>query len=410
MNKNIFIFDEYLSSCNNGIGTYVKELLHCLNNVSWNINLIVFNAEVDEFEIVTEKGLKKYLFPELENKYFLDLGYIVSKLLSLYIKDDSHNIYFINHAPCSKFIRFIKRDFPLSKLCYVIHDFSWTKPFLGNVNAYSRRVKTWKVNEDVMKDPIWHLYKEDKQTYALVDKIICLCQDTCQTLKEIYQIPHIKIEYIPNGHRNLYRKTIQSKNKIREEFHLQENNKVILFIGRLTKQKGIFDLIGAMKLVLQSYPHVKLVFVGSNEDSMSGILEKTSSNANSFIFTGRLNKTMVQKWLLIADIGIIPSYNEQCSYTAIEMMMYGLPIIASDGFGIRNLFQDGVNAKIAHIGKQHTKEFQQNISYNILELLDSSELREELARNVRKLYEEKYEIRFMKKQYINLIKKITLIK
>ena len=60
--KNIYIFDEYISSQKNGIGTYLHQLLYCLKSPEYCINLIVFNANTKEFNIIEENNTKKYLF------------------------------------------------------------------------------------------------------------------------------------------------------------------------------------------------------------------------------------------------------------------------------------------------------------------------------------------------------------
>ena len=60
--KHIYIFDEHQSSQNNGIGTYLQELLYCFNSLKYKICLIVFNAETEEFKIIKEKKIKKILF------------------------------------------------------------------------------------------------------------------------------------------------------------------------------------------------------------------------------------------------------------------------------------------------------------------------------------------------------------
>ena len=51
-----------------------------------------------------------------------------------------------------------------------------------------------------------------------------------------------------------------------------------------------------------------------------------------------------------ADIGVLPSYTEQCSYVGLEMLAHRLPIVASDGFGMRCMFQEQANIRVAHIG------------------------------------------------------------
>lgn len=72
-------------------------------------------------------------------------------------------------------------------------------------------------------------------------------------------------------------------------------------------------------------------------------------------YTGHLERKELKKWYQMADIGVIPSYTEQCSYVGIEMMMHGLPIVTSDGFGLRDMFKDQGNAIVVPIGKRTKK-------------------------------------------------------
>lgn len=115
----------------------------------------------------------------------------------------------------------------------------------------------------------------------------------------------------------------------------------------------------------------------------------------------------VEEWLAIADIGIISSYYEQCSYTAIEMMMHGLPIIAPDGLGIRNMFIAGINAKVAKTdnGKK-ANIYRKNLANSIIYLLKSPDLCGNLSKGARKTYNDKYTIREMKANYKKLIESL----
>ena len=83
--------------------------------------------------------------------------------------------------------------------------------------------------------------------------------------------------------------------------------------------------------------------VGYNEESVSCFKVHLSSVDIFFAFDlhyiGYLQKNELEKWYQLVDIGVLPSYSEQCSYTGIEMMMYSLPIVASDGFGVRIMSQ-----------------------------------------------------------------------
>ena len=83
--------------------------------------------------------------------------------------------------------------------------------------------------------------------------------------------------------------------------------------------------------------------------------------------------------------------------------MYRLPVVASNGFGVRNMFQDGVNAKIAETGNRKKKAFENNLTTAILELLSSETLYKQLSNGSRQTYESCYTSRKMKECYNELL-------
>lgn len=103
-------------------------------------------------------------------------------------------------------------------------------------------------------------------------------------------------------------------------------------------------------------------------------------------------------------MGIIPSYYDQCPYTGIEMMMHGLPVVASDGYSLRNMFRDGLNARTGRIGnRENSEEFIRSIAAATLELLASKKLREKLSRGAATVFQSTYHVRNMKESYRGLL-------
>lgn len=408
--KNIFIIDEYISSQKNGIGTFLGEFLFCFKNSEYKINLISFNAEVNEFCITEENEIKKYLFPVFKYGHFLDHFKIIEKFFRLYIPDSPNNVFFLNHSPCANFIQSLKETHTKSSIIFTIHDFGWTRLLSGNLDEYKKAIKSHQGNK---KDDIPELtvYHREKRIYELADKIICLSPDTYNILRTVYKVPVVKVSLIPNGLR-LKRKGMfpsnDDKQKIRISKNINVEDKILLFVGRPTAQKGVFALIHTTKVVLKEFPNTKLAIIGDgNEGLMKEIINASSQIAASVIITGQLNRAELDEWLTIADIGIISSYYEQCSYTAIEMMMHGLPIIASDGLGIKNMFVDGVNAKVAKIGnRKKLKQYRANLADSIIHLLRSPGLCDNLRKEVMKTYNERYTIKEMKINYTNLLKSL----
>ena len=411
--KHIYIFDEHQSSQNNGIGTYLQELLYCFNSLKYKICLIVFNAETEEFKIIKEKKIKKILFPALRSQFVYCVE-VIDKLLRLYIEDNSNNIFFINHTPSDELLESMKIYFPLSKVIFTIHDFWWTMPLMGNLEEYKNNILFPNAIENIKieseKKSLFKMYKKEKKMYELADHIICLSNDAASILQNVYKIDKNKISCTSNGLRDMKPKCLDifQKEKIKKELYLRNEDKILLFIGRPTKQKGIFDLLAAMHLISKSYANIKLAIIGDgNEASMKEVINVSKQIASTIIMTGKLNKQEVIKWLSIADVGIIPSYYEQCSYVAIEMMMYGLPIIATDGLGVREMFTDGINAKIAQIEKgKNSHVYQSNLASEIENLIKHPVLCKHLSKEARRTYETKFTIKHMKDFYRKLIESL----
>ena len=87
----------------------------------------------------------------------------------------------------------------------------------------------------------------------------------------------------------------------------------------------------------------------------------------------------------------------------IEMMMHGLPIVTSDGYSVKNMFHDGVNAKVACIENWRSQsKFVKNLTESILYVLNSEIEAKKIQVGAREMYQSKYSIECMKKGYSDL--------
>ena len=408
--KQIYVFDEYVSSQKNGIGSFLKEFHYCMEQLNMNICILTFNANVEEFTIQMGENnkIEKLLFPPFPLGNFVGNADIIIKLFKLYIQDSLDNIFFVNHSPCESLIEILKRDYPLSKVVFTIHDLGWTSKCMGDVEKYKQIIEKKEETEEYAKY-ISSFYAKEVKMYQLADRVVCLSRDTYNLLQTVYQINPNKIFLIPNGVRK-DESNIQDYNKksIKEELFIPYNEKIIVYAGRPTMLKGMHALLNAFHIVLKKDPLVRLVIIGSdNSHRIENLINISSSFATHVSFLGLINKEELAKWYSVADIGVIPSYYEQCPYVGIEMMKYGLPVVASDGYGIRNMFQDGINALIAPIGKrEEPEEFSCNLARTISTMLSSEKLRTVLSGNARETYHNYYSLEQMQKGYESLLSSI----
>lgn len=407
--KRIYIVNELASSKENGIGTYIRELLCCLSTLDVDIYLLSFNSVEPEFLIKTEEGITEMLFPQFPYGYFMNHSDIINGFLQIYIPDSLDNIFILNHSPCINLLTSIRRSHPLSKVIFVIHNFFWTSGLLGDI-AKMRILILNRHRICIKKKYHYQLerYDIEKSTYEMSDAVVCLSKDTLGILRNIYNIEANRIYLIPNGLReqNSFGGK-EEKRKIREELHISTDERILLFVGRLTEAKGVNALLKALYIIVKKYSKLKLVLAGSIKSSEL-LQSEHEGIAPNIIFLGQLSSKTLRKWYTISDIGVIPSYCEQCSYVGIEMLMFGLPIVASNAFGVKNMFRNNVDVRIAEIGnRKNNSEFAANLAKTILELLESEQLCENLSTEARKAYNETYNIQKMKKNYGHLIRSLS---
>lgn len=400
----LFIFNDDSVASGYGVGTYLREYLYCLDQMGISVNLIELNSTQQTFNI-QESSIKHFYFPNSSHgtskKYFQS----VLRLLRLYISNTQRLIFHLNYEYAEFLVDELKLYFPNSKVIATIHYSYWSWILKGDDKEYRQIMKFLVSKNEIRYVNLIRDYVFSKKFYEKVDHLIVLCEDTFSVLHDIYLIPREKISFIPNGMRHMQNElSKQEKQRIRKQYHFREDEKIILYVGRLQASKGVLILIKAFLDILKYTHKCRLVIVGAGGDCDLEELRIQYHGINTkIIFTGEINRQMLFGWYQVADIGIIPSYSEQCSYVGIEMMMRRVPVVASDGYGIRNMFKEGENALIAKIGDRNDEnEFIQNLTNRILELLRDDEKRECIAFNARKTYEDKYIIEKMRDGYLQL--------
>ena len=164
--------------------------------------------------------------------------------------------------------------------------------------------------------------------------IVCSKSMKNDTVKK-FRAPEDKIWIIPIGvDSNKFKKYRPDRDLVRAKYGVNQGEKLILFVGRLTQQKGCEYLIRAIPQISKQF-NVKLVVVG--DGSYRGELETLAKTVNGqkIIFTGFLPDDNLSELFLCADVMAIPSIYEPFGVVALEAMAAGLPVVASnvDGLG-----------------------------------------------------------------------------
>ncbi len=182
-------------------------------------------------------------------------------------------------------------------------------------------------------------------------------------LQRLFGLPFEKINVVPNGVNTSAFTGVERDYEFRRRYAM-DNEKIILFMGRLVYEKGVQYLISAMPKILSRYHDAKLVIAGKG-GMMNELREQVRALGieNKVYFAGYLNGKDVQKMYKAADISVFPSTYEPFGIVALEAMLAENPIVVSDIGGLNEIVQHRENGMKSYAGNPNS------IADSILELL-----------------------------------------
>ncbi len=175
-----------------------------------------------------------------------------------------------------------------------------------------------------------------------------------------------------------------------------------IFIGRIVRDKGINELIEALKRLGVQHPSTRLILVGEQEQNLDPVKPETLAEIKSNLgieVVGR--QSDVRPWLAAADCLVFPSYREGFPNVVIEAGAMGLPSIVTDINGSREIIIEGKNGTI--VPSQGVEALYEAMKRMVVD----DEWRSSLAANARPLiasrYEQSYVRRCLKDYYKEIL-------
>ncbi len=203
-------------------------------------------------------------------------------------------------------------------------------------------------------------------------------------LQRLFGLPYEKINVVPNGvNINLFQ-DVERDYDFRRRYAM-DNEKIILFMGRLVYEKGIQNLIAAMPKILANYHDSKLVICGKG-----GMINELRNQANRLglgnkvYFAGYMNAKNVQKMYKCADVSVFPSTYEPFGIVALEAMLSGTPIVVSDIGGLNEIVDHGINGMKSYAGNANS------LADSILTLLFDQKLCNTVVKNAQSKVKKDY--------------------
>jgi len=221
-----------------------------------------------------------------------------------------------------------------------------------------------------------------------------------ESMKELLSDYGIKnrIEVIPNAIKiESFRKKNESKcMQIRKKYLIREDEKIILFVGRIASEKSIEKIIKALAIIKEKgIEKIKLLIVGDgpNLDELKSLVN-TLGIEKDVIFTGAVSHQEIQHYYKVAYLFAIASTTETFGIVTIEALASGLPVLAVKAAGAVDILTDGKDGRLVD---NDIDQFAQTLE----EMIKKPELREKYSQGAIKT-SNRYSIDVISGKMLNL--------
>ncbi len=185
-----------------------------------------------------------------------------------------------------------------------------------------------------------------------------------------------------------------------EKYKLGQDSVIGLFVGSITKEKGIIELMNAIKQVDNS--HFKMLIVGNGDlkDWCNKFISKNNLTDRCYI-VGDVPFNELPNYYTNSDFFISPTHNEGLANVLVEAATSGLPIIASDINEVKDVLVNNKN------GFTFPVEDHKELADKIIELVNNNNLRDEFSKSSENLAKSKFDMTKNAKEFIEIIENLS---
>jgi glycosyltransferase involved in cell wall biosynthesis len=195
------------------------------------------------------------------------------------------------------------------------------------------------------------IYDIERAGMHSADRIITVSNFTRNIVINRYGISPQKIDVVYNGvERN------GNSSKRPDEFGIKKNEKIVLFLGRITMQKGPEYFLQAAKKVIDEMDDVRFVMAGSG-DMMHRAVEMAAELGigSKVMFTGFLRGEQVQEIYKMADLFVMPSVSEPFGLVPLEALENDVPVIISKQSGVAEVLTHALKVDFWDVNEMANK-------------------------------------------------------
>jgi glycosyltransferase involved in cell wall biosynthesis len=232
-------------------------------------------------------------------------------------------------------------------------------------------------------------------------RVICNSRYMRDEVESVFNLPPDKVEIIPNGIRPAAFRVAAPDPAVRKRF-AGPGQKIIFFIGRLVREKGVQVLLEALPMIRDRHPAVRAVVAGRGPYEAELHRAALSLGVDRFVtFTGYIDEATRNQLYAHAAVAVFPSLYEPFGLVALEAMATGTPVVVGNTGGFAETVQHGVNGIRAEAGSAA------DLARQVSALLDDPQLARRLSRQALRDVEERYAWSALARRYEALYQKIV---
>lgn len=303
---------------------------------------------------------------------------VVADMLDSYFCGKQNLIWNVHCINLSRLAVIMKQRHGGQILTY-LHCIPWKFDLEGNPRRFIERYRKY-LNREYKG---FNDSAVEKLTYEAADHIVCVTESARMYLKDYMQVPEEKISVVMNG-----LEPMEQRPEERKQAGIPE----LLYVGRISREKGVPDLLKALRKVKRKGYAFRLTLAGPGRPALIRELKEKYPDL-ALDFAGQIPfEELVAKYRK-CTIGIIPSLHEQCSYVALEMAMFGVPLVVTDVDGLGEMFvqrRTALKVPLVFDDIMGLEVDAGKLAEAIVSLLDKPERRRQLSENVRQYFLEHY--------------------
>ena len=301
----------------NGVSTSVLMLKQGLEKLGHEVYVVTVNDE--SFSYKEEEGILKITSFPIGLMNFRQTGIYPIKAFNIIKKWKLDIIHSHTEFSIGTFARLISKqlNIPLVHTYHTMYEEYIYYITKGYFNSASKKLVEYLT-----------LFLCDKT----IDELIVPTEKTKELFKDKYKVKR-DVYVIPSGidTTRFYKENID-KNEIinlKKDLGLKKTDFIVLYVGRIAKEKSIDFLINNFNSVLKRIPKAKMIIVGDGPDIKDLIdLTRKKGLENNIIFTGKAPWTDVPKYYSLCDLFVTASKTETQGLTVIEAMGASKPVVA----------------------------------------------------------------------------------